>query len=425
MPPFLRSAPARYQADRRKDEAPSMSSRYSHRLALPVATLLLVLAGGAAFQAYRSDAAEQPDYLTTTVARRDITQSVLATGTLKALAQVSVGAQVSGQIKSLKVAPGDRVAKGQVIAEIDSMTQKNELRQAEARLKDVIAQRDSKRASLRQAQLTFARRQLLLKQDAGSKEDFESAEAALKVTQADIAALGAQIEQATVSVDTAKVNLGYTTITAPMDGIVIHVAVKEGQTVNAAQSAPTIIKLAELDIMTVEAQISEADVVKVTPGMPVTFTILGDPDRPYTATLRAIRLVPESVAKEEDSSTTSSSASSAGSSSSAIYYNGLFDVPNPDGRLRVAMTAQVSILLAEARGALAIPITALGVTEGHRAIVQVLDEQGLAVSREIETGISNAAVIEVRHGLQESERVILSSTPAQPDTPQGDSLLGF
>ncbi|WP_374653497.1 efflux RND transporter periplasmic adaptor subunit [Dongia sp.] len=402
-----------------------MSSRNPYRRILPATALLLVLAGGATFQAFRSDATDQPDYVTATVGRRDIVQSVLANGTLKAQAQVSVGAQVSGQIKSLKVAPGDRVEKGEVIAEIDSMTQRNELRQAEAHLKDVTAQRESKRASLRQAQLAFARRELLLRQDAGSKEDYESAEATLKATQADIAALDAQIQQATVSVDIAKVNLGYTTITAPMDGVVIHVAVREGQTVNAVQSTPTIVKLAQLETMTVEAQISEADVVRVAPGMPVTFTILGAPDHPYAAKLRAIRLAPESVAKEDESTAISSSAGSSNASSSAVYYNGLFDAANPDGRLRIAMTAQVSIVLAKAQGVLAIPLTALGVSDGSRAMVQILDAKGISQPREIETGISDAANIEVRRGLQEGEQVILGSAPVQAGAAQGDPLLGF
>lgn len=402
-----------------------MSSRNLYRRILPATALLLALAGGLAFLSFRRDATEQPDYVTATVARRDIVQSVLANGTLKAQAQVSVGAQVSGQIKSLKVAPGDRVEKGEVIAEIDSMTQRNELRQAEAHLKDVTAQRESKRASLRQAQLAFARRELLLRQDAGSKEDYESAEATLKATQADIAALDAQIQQATVSVDIAKVNLGYTSITAPMDGVVIHVAVREGQTVNAVQSTPTIVKLAQLETMTVEAQISEADVVKVAPGMPLTFTILGAPDHPYAAKLRAIRLAPESVAKEDENNTTSSLASGSTNSSSAVYYNGLFDAANPDGRLRIAMTAQVSIELAKAEGVLAIPLTALGVSEGSRAMVQVLDAEGMPEPREIETGISDAANVEVRRGLQEGDQVILGSAPAEADAAQSDPLLGF
>ena len=384
----------------------------------------MVLAGGAAFQAYSSDTEDAPSYLTATVARRDITQSVLATGTVKAQAQVSVGAQVSGQIKSLKVAIGDRVTKGQIIAEIDSMTQQNELKQAEARLKDVTAQLQSKRASLRQAQLAFARRQLLLQQDAGSEEEFESAQATLRVTQADIVALDAQIQQAAVSVDTAKVNLGYTVITAPIDGVVIHVAVKQGQTVNSAQSTPTIIKLADLDTMTIEAEISEADVVKVAPGMPVTFTILGDPDHPYTATLRAIKLAPESVLKEDDA-TTSGNTGNATGSSSAIYYNGLFDVPNPDGRLRIAMTAEVSIRLAEVEGALVIPLTALEATDGDRAVVQVLDTKGQAVERDIVTGISDTAGTEVKGGLAEGERVVLGSASTEGDAPQSDPLTGW
>lgn len=375
---------------------------------------LLVGAGFFGFDSYRSKAAEKPSYLSAMATRKDISESVLATGTLEALKQVSVGAQVSGQIKSLHVALGDQVKKGEVIAEIDSMTQQNALKQADAQLKDVTAQRAAKVATLKQAQLAFDRQKLLLKQDASSKEAYESAEATLAATKADIAALDAQIQEATISTDTAKVNLGYTTITAPMDGTVVYVAVKEGQTVNAAQTTPTIIKLAELNTMTVEAEISEADVVKVTPGMPVSFTILGDPDRPYTATLRQIQPAPDSISEDDDSGSSSSSASSS-SSSSAIYYNGLFDVPNTDGKLRISMTAEVTIKLAEAKGALTIPLSAVGDVANGKASVQVLGADDAVTTREIETGLDDGALIEVKSGLQEGERVVLREAE-QTDT---------
>jgi macrolide-specific efflux system membrane fusion protein len=294
------------------------------------------------------------------------------------------------------------------------MTQQNALKQAQAQLKDVTAQRAAKVATLKQAQLAFDRQKTLLKQDASSKEAYESAEATLTATQADIAALDAQIQEATVSADTAKVNLGYTTITAPMDGTVVYVAVKEGQTVNAAQTTPTIIKLADLSTMTVDAEISEADVVKVTPGMPVSFTILGAPNHPYAATLRQIEPAPDSIS-EDDTTGSAGSSSSSSSSSSAVYYNGLFDVPNTDGRLRISMTAEVTIKLAEADNALVIPLSAIGEAKAGKATVQVLGADDAVSARTIETGIDDGALIEVKNGLDEGDRVILQEA-AQTDT---------
>jgi len=378
------------------------------------------LAALAVFARSNFTAADEPHYVTARVRERDIESSVLATGTLEAALQVSVGAQVSGQIKSLKVALGDQVKKGDLIAEIDSMTQQNALREAEAQLDDVTAQRRSKQATLKQEKLAFARQQTLLQADASSREDFETAQANMDTTTADIAALDAQIEQAHISVDTAKVNLGYTKIVAPMDGTVVYVAVQEGQTVNANQTTPTIIKLATLDTMKVKVDISEADVVKVTPGQKAVFTILGDPQHKYDATLQQIEPAPDSISEDDTSSSSSSSSSSSNSASSstaAVYYNGILMAPNPEGKLRISMTTQVSIILAAAKGALVIPQTAL-MAQGKdgAATVEVLDDKGKPAERKIKTGISDAADIQVIEGLKAGEHVVIGDSSQATDS---------
>src|SRR5690606_29502592 len=148
--------------------------------------------------------------------------------------------------------------------------------------------------------------------------EFESAEAEVKTTRAQIEALDASIIEAEVAVLTAEANLGYTQITAPIDGTVLAIVTQEGQTVNAAQSAPTIVIMGQLEVMTVKAEISEADIVKVKPGQPIYFTILSDPDRRYEATLASIEPAPESI-RNDSSFSTSSSTTSASSTSSAIY----------------------------------------------------------------------------------------------------------
>lgn len=133
-----------------------------------------------------------------------------------------------------------------------------------------------------------------------------------------------------------------------MDGIVIAVVTQQGQTVNSNQSAPTIIKLARLDVMTIKAQISEADITRISAGQKARFTIFSEPDTHYNATLRAVELAPESVMKD-DSLASNSSVSGASSSNASVYYNALLDVPNPENRLRIAMTAQVTLLIEEAK----------------------------------------------------------------------------
>ena len=321
--------------------------------------ILVLLALATAVKVYFFSAEDTPRFLTAKAAIANLEDTVLATGELKAYKLVSVGSRATGQVKSLKVALGDKVGKGQLIAEIDSLTQQNDLMTAQAALRNVQAQLRGQQATLRQAEASLERSKKMLAKDAGSRQDYEDALATRDVAKEAIAALKAQIDEAKVEVSNAEVNLGYTKITAPMDGVVVAIITKEGQTVNASQSAPTIVMLAQTNIMTVEAEISEADVVRVKPGQKVYFTILGEPDRRYYATLRAIEPAPESIT-DEDSNSSASSSSSSSSSSSAIYYNGLFDVPNKDGKLRIYMTAQCTIVLTDAKNAVSIPSTALG-----------------------------------------------------------------
>jgi macrolide-specific efflux system membrane fusion protein len=365
-----------------------------------------------AFVAWRQMRPTPPPALATSPAVvGDIESTVVATGALEASQMVSVGAQVSGQIKSLKVQLGDRVKAGDLIAEIDSTTQLNKVRNARAALTSTRAQKAVQEANLRQAQLAFERQKMMLDQEATSRADYETAEATLATTKAQIQALDAQIEQGQTELDTAEANLGYTKIVAPMDGTVVAVVAKEGQTVNANQTAPTIIKLAKLDTITVSAEISEADVIKVRPGQTVYFTILGNPEKRYYGKLRTIEPAPESI--ESDSSGAGGSSSASGSSSQAIYYNGLFEVPNPNGELRISMTAQVYLVLAEAKGVLTIPSAALEhKMPNGSAVVMVVNAEGKPAPRKIETGINNNAVVEVLSGLKVGEQVVVGEASA-------------
>jgi len=354
-------------------------------------------------------AAQPPSFVTATATTTDLQDTVLATGVLQAFKQVSVGAQVSGQVKVLHVALGDKVKAGQLIAEIDSVPQQNTQRNAEAALANVQAQLRAQQATHAQTALALQRQKELFAADAGARADLESAQAANDLALANVDGLKAQILQAQVTVDTAKVNMGYTRIVAPIDGQVVAIVTQQGQTVNANQSTPTIIKLAQTETMTVKTQISEADVTRVKIGQKVYFTILGEPDKRYTATLRSIEPAPDSILTDTTTSTTSSTTSTA------IYYNGLFDAPNPDGKLRISMTAQVQIVRADAPGALTIPATALGPRgKDGSYIVRVVGADGQAQPRSIKVGLNTNVSVQVLEGLVEGDKVVIGDAATAP-----------
>ncbi|KRB72530.1 efflux RND transporter periplasmic adaptor subunit [Noviherbaspirillum sp. Root189] len=381
-------------------------SRYAAR-----GLLVLVLIGaGYAFLYHQGSAADEPKFISATAMVRDLEETVIASGTLQALKQVSVGAQVSGQLKSLKVALGDEVKAGQLVAEIDSTTQHHALRDAQASLAYVRAQRQAKAAQLRQAELAFKRQQNMYAQEASSRSDLEVAEATLETTRAEIAALDAQNAQSAVAVDKAQADLNYTRITAPMDGKVVAVLAQEGQTVNSAQAAPTIVKLAALDTITIKAQVSEADVTRVKVGQAVYFTILGAPDQRHHAVLRAVEPAPESLAQE--------AVPGAGpnvANGTAVYYNALFDAPNKDGKFRIGMTAEVHIILAKAQGAVTIPSAALVDADKAGAYqVRVINDAQKVALRPVRLGIDNGINAQVLEGLSAGERVVVGEMgPAQ------------
>ncbi|QBQ17143.1 MacA family efflux pump subunit [Acinetobacter haemolyticus] len=383
---------------------------------------------------------ETPQYITAEVGRGDIENSVLATGILEATKMVSVGAQVSGQVKKMYVQLGDQVKQGQLIAQIDSVRQENELKTAEANIKNQQAQLAVQQANLAKVEAEYKRQQTMFSQDATSRAELESALASYKTAQAQIAAINAQIEQSRLTLATAKEDLGYTSIVAPMDGTIVAIVTEEGQTVNANQTAPTIVKLATLDNMTVKAQISEADVMKVEKGQTVYFTTLGNSEKKHYAKLRQVEPAPNSI------NTETSSNSSSSSSNSAVYYNALFDVPNEDGKLRIDMTAQVYIVLAEAKNVLTIPAAAVQsskrparkdraapasndeteqrpnnrlelspeqrqlVAEGKASIasVRVIQADGSAKAQPILVGLNNRVTVEVIKGLKQGDQVIIA-----------------
>ncbi|MBE1237741.1 efflux RND transporter periplasmic adaptor subunit [Phaeovibrio sulfidiphilus] len=356
-----------------------------------------------------------PLYLTQTVHRGSIEDTILATGTLKPARLVAVGAQVSGRVTKLRVQVGDTVRAGDLVAEIDSIPQENALKTAEATLANIRAQKVEREAQLLLARQTFERQKRSLEMRAVSKADYDTAEADLKTRNAQIAALDAQIAEAEVSVETARVNLGYTRITAPIDGTVLSIVTQEGQTVNAVQSAPTIIVLGQLDHMLIRVEISEVDVVHLSPGQPLYFTILGNTSKRWEGTLDFIEPAPESI---KNDSAISSSTLSTSSTTEAVYYNGVFTVPNPDGRLRTYMTAEVRLVLGQKDNVLIVPSSALGAPNAEgRCPVRVLDAKGNVEERFVRVGLNNKVDAEILDGLSEGETVITGMLPGKSGPP--------
>ncbi|HIJ88227.1 MAG TPA: macrolide transporter subunit MacA [Desulfuromonadales bacterium] len=384
--------------------------RISRTKSLLLLLAVTVLAIGAYFFKRQFLTAKPAEYITATVERMDLEERILASGTLNAHKTVEVGAQVSGQLKKLHVALGNQVKKGQLLAEIDPVLQQNSLLDAEASLENMKAQKRAKLALLHQYELAYKRTKQMTDKDAASQADLESALAQLESTQADMVSLDAQINRARVSVDTATANLQYTRIVAPIDGVVIAIVTEEGQTVVSSQAAPTILKLADLETMTVKTQISEADVIRARPGQTAYFTVLGDTVTRYYGKLRAIEPGPVS------------SSSSSGTANSAVYYNGLFDVPNTDSRLRVAMTAQVSIVLNSVKQALCIPGSALR-EKGKNGLytVKVL-VNNIPETRSVGIGMSNNINTQVLEGLKEGEKVIIGDSYSLPPSEKTPSM---
>ncbi|MCP1660644.1 efflux RND transporter periplasmic adaptor subunit [Neisseria perflava] len=352
---------------------------------------------------------DQTNYITETVKRSSIRQTVSATGEISSPSLVEVGSQASGQIKKLYVKLGQEIKKGDPIAEIDSTTQTNTLNTNKAKLDTYRAQLVSAEIALKSADKKYKREQALWKEDATSKANLEDAEDTYASAKASVEELKSSIRQTQISINTAEADLGYTHIVAPMDGTVVAIPVEEGQTVNASQTTPTIIQMANLDVMLNKMQIAEGDITKVKPGQSLTFTILSESDAPISATLDSI----------DPGLTTMSQGSydnSTDTTESAIYYYARALVPNEDRKLAFGMTTQNTIEINSANDVLVIPTLTVK-TENGKSYVRVLvqDEKGKpgrVEHREVTTGLKDSMNIEVKSGLKEGEKVIVSEMSA-------------
>ena len=349
-----------------------------------LAGVVAVAAMGGAYFYFQDDSAAT--YKTAIVTTGNIEQAVTALGALQPKDYVDVGAQVSGTLEAVHVNIGDLVTKGQLLAEVDPTVYEATVAADKAKLKDLEAQVKGQQAQLALAVLQNKRNQGLLKIDAVSKDTAETSAAQVQLYSASLDGSRAQLEQAQSTLTGDEANLSYTKIYAPMDGTVTSQTTLQGQTLNNKQSAPTIMQIADLTVMTVKAQVAEADVSKLKPGMPVYFTTLGMPDRKWRSTVRQILPTPETI-------------------NDVILYNALIDVENPDKALMTSMTAQVFFVLGEAENVPVVPVAALkpGRDGGNRVLVL---KDGVAKMTPVKIGLQNRVSAEVLSGLKEGDVVV-------------------
>jgi macrolide-specific efflux system membrane fusion protein len=406
------------------------------RIARAAILAIVIALSGGGYYGWRAwagagDAAAR--YTTAIVQRGDLEDAVTATGILQPRDYVDVGTQVSGQLKKLHVDIGVVVKAGQLLAEIDPTVYRTRVDADQAQINTLAAQLNDREAQLALAEQQYQRQANMMREQATTQEAVQSAEAALKSAKAQINVLKSQIEQTRSSLRGNEANLGYTKIYAPMAGTVVSVSAKQGQTLNANQQAPIVLRIADLSTMTVQSQVSEADVSRLRVGMEVYFTTLGSQGKRWSGKLRQINPTPEII-------------------NNVVLYNALFDVENDDRALMTNMTAQIFFVTAQAKDAVQVPIAALRPVGGRaqsgepkraasgeakgtgakggdrkaaqssadrtrfaggRAMVRVMNEEGAIEEREVRIGVVSRVSAQIVSGLEAGEKVVIGvATPA-------------
>ncbi|WLH97451.1 efflux RND transporter periplasmic adaptor subunit [Pseudomonas hefeiensis] len=363
--------------------------------------LTFALLPAVAFAAWQAVAPSRESLITAPVTRGDIENSVTALGTLQPRRYVDVGAQASGQIRKIHVEAGDEVREGQLLVEIDPSTQKAKLDAGRFSIENLKAQLQEQRAQHDLAQQKFRRQQQLKTGGATREEDVQTARAEVRATQARIDMFQAQIRQAQANLRSDEAELGYTRIFAPMSGTVVAVGAREGQTLNAQQQTPLILRIARLSPMTVWAEVSEADIGHVKAGMNAYFTTLAGGSRRWSSTVRQVLPVPP---RPLEASQGGSLTGGRSGSERVVLYTVLLDVDNADRALMTEMTAQVFFVAAQARDVLTVPTAALQANAGQ---VQVVADNGEIQRRTVRTGVSDRLRTQVIDGLREGDRVLI------------------
>lgn len=300
------------------------------RIGRTVVWLLVLLAiGGAVALLYyrRAHAVPSVDYETTPADRGTVVAKVTATGNLSALLTVQVGSQVSGRVQELFVDYNSPVKKGQTIAKLDPLFFQAALEQAKALILSAQSNIAKDKAQDVNSKIVLDRTQKLRDAQVIAQSDFDTAKANYDAAEAQVAADQSNLESANATLHQAELNLSYTTIISPIDGIVISRNVDVGQTVAASFQAPTLFVIAnDLRHMQVDTNVGESDVGRLMAGMPATFTVDAYPGKPFTGKLRQIRNASQTV-------------------QNVVTYDAVIDVENPNLLLKPGMTANVSFVV--------------------------------------------------------------------------------
>lgn len=324
----------------------SLRQRLLNRYTLTgVLIILLAAAGYWGWQKYNAQKNALNQYQVAEVEKGDIEDLVTATGTVQPLEYVDVGAQVSGQLRKLHVEIGSVVKEGDLLAEIDPTVLRATADARRAGLRNLMASKKNQEAQAALASIQYQRQKNLFAEDATTRESLQTAEASLKSAQAQVESLQAQIEQTESTLRADEANLNYAKIFAPMSGTVVSVTARQGQTLNANQSAPIILRVADLSTMTVQTQVSEAEVGKLRKDMDVYFTTLGSQGRRWYGKLRKLEPTPTVT-------------------NNVVLYNALFDVANRNQALLPNMTTQVFFIAATAKDVLLVPTAAVTLQRG-------------------------------------------------------------
>lgn len=389
-----------------------------------LAVAALALAAVAFFYSKASGNGDKETLKTAEVTRGDIEVTISAAGKIVPKEEVAVGAQVSGQLETLFVDVGDTVEAGDLLAQIDATIATTSVEGNRAQLKELRASRKQQQASMELLKAELDRATMLYEADAIARAEFEAATADYQIAQGKLEAIDAQIERQSSTLQADIASLEFTKIYAPISGTIVSLEAAEGQTLNANQTAPTILTIADLTTMTVETDVSEADVLRIEKDQAAWFTTLGDSEYRWQTHVRQVLPTPEVL-------------------NDVVLYKALLDVDNPEGRLRSEMTAQVFFVVGSAKDAVLVPVTALqaapdrpqrrssgadgaaGAQKGARpsppegfrearqanpgasiAAVVVMDADGEQHPRMVLTGLRTRTQAEVLYGLQPGETVV-------------------
>lgn len=306
---------------------------------------LVVVAGAIlGLTVFRNGKDGKIEYRTEAVSRGDIEALVVTSGTLNPLETVDIGAQVSGKIVELYADFNSIVTKGQVVAELDQEPLQLKIEQNEANYKSRVAALERSKVQLQTAEKAYERAKSLSAKDLISIEEMDSAEANFLNAKSDLVSSEASLAQAKSTLDLSKVDLGYSIIKAPVDGVVITRKVNVGQTLQSSMTAPVLFQVAtDLTKMKVECSVDESDIGKVKEGQKVRFSVEAYPNENFNGIVQQVRFSPETV-------------------QNVVTYTTIVNVENPGKKLLPGMTATVSIIVGEAKNVLRVPNGALRFT---------------------------------------------------------------